>query len=258
MADHGIRASNPATRLKGAMFAITGTSQGRQHSRPRMWRSPASGRSRSSGAAFPTACPPPLSCLGDRDRGQPVDNAPRQIGTRRVSAKPVRSTHRAGALSTPCPRRRSPRKQRRGGQGVDNATRHRFETGDVPTSAPDLPMAGRGIRAGNPATRFKGAMFAIPETRRRGSRSCADMGTPRDGCRPGHPRRSARAGSRPSPFPKAPAAATRHWFETGDVPRAAGGDAAVGGGLADVRRERHRVRRVNPLRGSSATLRPFG
>ena len=29
------------------------------------------------GTAFSTACPPPLCCLGDRDRGQPVENAPR-------------------------------------------------------------------------------------------------------------------------------------------------------------------------------------
>ena len=123
--------TQPGTGLERAMFAISGTSAGPQHSRIR--RSPASGRSRSSGAAFPTACPPPLFRLRDRDRGQPVENAHRLIG---ASARPAGSSKLlrnagGGALSTPCPRRRSPEKQRRGGQGVDNATRHRFETGDV-------------------------------------------------------------------------------------------------------------------------------
>ena len=40
--------------------------------------------------------------------------------------------------------------------------------------------------------------------------------------------------------------------------RVAGRVAGAGGRLTDVRRERHGVRRVNPPRGSSASLRPFG
>ena len=47
------------------------------------------------------------------------------------------------------------------------------------------------------------------------------------------------------------------WRVTTPAAAARGRAGGPGGGLTDARRERHGSRRVNPLRGSSASLRPF-